>query len=122
MTRHHLCRASSFGGGVLVGLDLALYNTAVMRTTATTATLFGNSAPIFVGVGTWILSDENRRRNFWTGLMLAMGGAAVVMVANAGGHGAAGDLPARLHVDWCRRLFCASTSWRPSTSAKRWTR
>ena len=41
----------ALGGGVFFGLDLALYNTAVMRTTATTATLFGNNAPIFVGMG-----------------------------------------------------------------------
>ena len=44
----------ALGGGVFFGLDLALYNTSVMRTTATTATLFGNNAPIFVGIGTWI--------------------------------------------------------------------
>ena len=54
-----------------------------MRTTATTATLFGNSAPIFVGIGTWIFFRRRPQRNFWTGLMLAMGGAAIVMVANA---------------------------------------
>ena len=81
----------ALGGGVFFGLDLALYNTAVMRTTATTATLFGNSAPIFVGIGTWIFFRRKPRRNFWTGLVLAMGGAAIVMIANARGDGAAGD-------------------------------
>src|SRR5262245_51412468 len=33
----------ALAGGVFFGCDLALYNTAVMRTSATTATLFGNN-------------------------------------------------------------------------------
>ena len=87
----------ALGGGVFFGLDLALYNTAVMRTTATTATLFGNSAPIFVGIGTWICFGRKPRRNFWMGLALAMAGAAVVMIANATrSHGATGDLAGAL--------------------------
>ena len=73
----------ALGGGVFFGLDLALYNTAVMRTTATTATLFGNNAPLFVGMGTWIFFRRPPRRNFWIGLALATAGAATVMVANA---------------------------------------
>ena len=73
----------ALGGGVFFGFDLALYNTAVMRTTATTATLFGNNAPIFVGIGTWIFFRRRPKRNFWIGLALAMSGAAVVMIANA---------------------------------------
>jgi drug/metabolite transporter (DMT)-like permease len=87
----------ALGGGVFFGLDLALYNTAVMRTTATTATLFGNNAPIFVGIGTWIFFRRRPRRNFWIGLALAMSGAAIVMVANATRSGTAtGDLTGAL--------------------------
>ena len=73
----------ALGGGVFFGFDLALYNTSVMRTTATTATLFGNNAPIFVGIGTWIFFRRRPKRNFWIGLALAMSGAAVLMIANA---------------------------------------
>ena len=61
-----------------------------MRTTATTATLFGNNAPIFVGIGSWIFFRRKPQRNFWIGLTLAMAGAAIVMVANATRSGAAG--------------------------------
>ena len=53
----------ALGGGVFFGLDLALYNTAVMRTTATTATLFGNNAPIFVGIGTWMFFRRRPKRD-----------------------------------------------------------
>jgi drug/metabolite transporter (DMT)-like permease len=77
---------------VFFGLDLALYNTSVMRTTATTATLFGNNSPIFVGIGTWIFFHRKPKRNFWVGLALAMSGAAILMIANATrGDGATGD-------------------------------
>ena len=80
-------------GGIFFGLDLALYNTAVMRTTATTATLLGNNAPIFVGIGSWLLFKRPPRRTFWIGLALAVAGAAIMMVAAAAGRtGARGDL------------------------------
>jgi drug/metabolite transporter (DMT)-like permease len=89
--------ALAFGGGVFFGLDLALYNTAVMRTTATTATLFGNNAPIFVGLGSWLFFRRRPRRVFWIGLALASAGAAVVMIANATAkQGATGDLTGAL--------------------------
>ena len=80
-------------GGIFFGLDLALYNTAVMRTTATTATLLGNNAPIFVGIGSWLLFKRPPRRTFWIGLGLAVAGAAIMMVAAAAGKaGGRGDL------------------------------
>jgi drug/metabolite transporter (DMT)-like permease len=83
----------ALGGGVFFGLDLALYNSAVMRTTATTATLLGNNAPIFVGIGTWLFFKRRPARRFWIGLALAMTGAVIVIAANAApGTGATGDL------------------------------
>jgi drug/metabolite transporter (DMT)-like permease len=71
----------ALAGGAFFGMDLTLYNTAVMRTTATTATLLGNNAPIFVGIGSWIFFKRRPTRRFWIGLALAMAGAAVVMTS-----------------------------------------
>lgn len=83
----------AIGGGVFFGLDLALYNSAVMRTTATTATLLGNNAPIFVGIGSWLFFKRTPPRRFWIGLALAMFGAVIVIAANAArGKAAPGDL------------------------------
>jgi drug/metabolite transporter (DMT)-like permease len=80
-------------GGVFFGLDLALYNTAVMRTTATTASLFGNNSPIFVGLGTWIFFRRRPHQRFWIGLALATIGAAILMISNATSpSGATGDV------------------------------
>jgi len=82
----------AFAGGVFFGLDLAFYNTAVMRTTATMATLLGNNAPIFVGIGTWLLFKRPPPRRYWAGLALAMSGAVIVMIAMTGSQGRSGDL------------------------------
>ncbi len=82
----------AFAGGVFFGLDLAFYNTAVMRTTATMATLLGNNAPIFVGIGTWLLFKRPPQRRYWAGLAVAMSGAAIVMISMAGHQDRSGDL------------------------------
>jgi drug/metabolite transporter (DMT)-like permease len=79
-------------GGAFFGLDLALYNTAVMMTTAAEATLFGNNAPIFVGLGTWLFFRRRPKRTFWIGLVLATMGAAVVMIAGPGGEANRGSM------------------------------
>jgi drug/metabolite transporter (DMT)-like permease len=76
----------ALAGGAFFGLDLALYNTAVLMTTASTATLLGNNAPIFVGIGSWLFLGRRPPRRFWVGLGLALlGGALVVITAIAGG-------------------------------------
>lgn len=98
----------ALGGGVFFGLDLALYNTAVMRTTATTATLFGNNSPIFVGLGTWLFFRRRPKRTFWVGLALASAGAAIVMVANATAkQGATGDVTGALMSIGAAAFFAA---------------
>ena len=42
-------------GGLFFALDLALYNSAILRTSAANATLLGNNTPIVVGLLTWIV-------------------------------------------------------------------
>jgi drug/metabolite transporter (DMT)-like permease len=98
----------ALGGGVFFGLDLALYNTSVMRTTATTATLFGNNAPIFVGIGTWIFFRRRPQRRFWAGLALAMTGVAVVMVQSVKRGGFAGTEVSGAMMSLCAAAFFAA--------------
>jgi drug/metabolite transporter (DMT)-like permease len=62
----------ALAGGAFFGLDLALYNTAVLMTTASTATLLGNNAPIFVGIGSWLFFGRRPAPRFWVGLGLAL--------------------------------------------------
>ena len=76
-------RLLALAGGAFFGLDLALYNTAVMQTKAATATLLGNNAPLFVGLGTWLFFRRRPRASFWVGLALALVGCAVIVARDA---------------------------------------
>src|SRR5829696_6266881 len=60
-------------GGVFFALDLALWNTAVLRTQAAVAATLGNNTPIFVGIMSWLVLRRRPRASFWIGLALAVG-------------------------------------------------
>jgi drug/metabolite transporter (DMT)-like permease len=79
-------------GGVFFALDLALWNTAVMRTQAAVASILGNNTPIFVGLMSWLVLRRRPRASFWIGLVLAMAGGVAIMSADLGKDGAAGSL------------------------------
>ncbi len=66
-------------GGVLTALDHAFWNTSVLYTTAANATLFGNTAPLWVALAAWLIFKEKLKARFWTGLALALAGAAIVL-------------------------------------------
>jgi len=66
-------------GGVLFGLDLVFWSTGIVMSGATAPTLMANTAPLWVGLGSWLLFRERQKGLFWFGLLLAMGGAAVVL-------------------------------------------
>lgn len=65
--------------GLFFACDLATWNTAVLMTNAANATLFGNTAPLWVGIGALVLFKEKLRPLFWGGMLLAMFGVAVIL-------------------------------------------
>jgi drug/metabolite transporter (DMT)-like permease len=69
-------------GGVFFALDLALWNTAVLRTQAAVASILGNNTPVFVGILSWAVFRRRPRASFWIGLALAMAGCLAIMSAN----------------------------------------
>ncbi|MGC2764302.1 MAG: DMT family transporter [Candidatus Acidiferrum sp.] len=73
-------------GGVFFALDLALYNTAILKTSAANATLLGNNSPIVVGLLSWLISRRRPQRAFWFGLLLALGGSFVILWVDLGKH------------------------------------
>ena len=86
-------------GGAFFGFDLLFFNTAVLRTSATTAVLLGNNAPVFVGLGAWLIFDRQPGASFWWGLALSLTGCAAIVLADTTSTGigpgnAAGDLMA----------------------------
>jgi len=81
----------AFAGGAFFAFDLVLFNSAVLRTSAATAVLLGNNAPIFVGLGTWVFLGKRPRAAFWTGLALALAGCAFIVFADVSNRGT--DMP-----------------------------
>ena len=71
--------AVAFAGGVFFALDLALWNTAVLRTQAAIASILGNNTPIVVGLMSWIVFRRRPRASFWAGLALALAGCVAIM-------------------------------------------
>jgi drug/metabolite transporter (DMT)-like permease len=70
-------------GGAFFALDLLLWNTALLMTSAAQATLLANNAPIWVGLGAMVFLREKLPRLYWIGLFLALFG--MVLVARPAG-------------------------------------
>jgi drug/metabolite transporter (DMT)-like permease len=79
--------AVAVAGGVFFALDLALWNTAVLRTQAAIASILGNNTPIVVGLMSWAVFHRRPRASFWTGLSLALAGCVAIMSASLRGDG-----------------------------------
>jgi drug/metabolite transporter (DMT)-like permease len=79
-------------GGVFFALDLALWNTALMRTQAAVASILGNNTPFFVGMMTWLILRRRPRASFWIGLALALAGCLLIISADLRRGGSAGEL------------------------------
>jgi drug/metabolite transporter (DMT)-like permease len=73
-------------GGLFFALDLALYNTAILKTSAANATLLGNNTPIVVGLLSWLIFRKRPKAAFWLGLSLALAGIIVILWADFGKH------------------------------------
>ncbi len=73
-------------GGLFFALDLALYNTSILKTTAANATLLGNNTPIVVGLLSWLVFRKRPQAAFWLGLMMAIAGTLVILWADLGRH------------------------------------
>ena len=69
--------------GVFFALDLAFFNTAIMRSSAATTSLLGSNAPVFVGLGSWLFLGRRPHRLFWTGLAASSIGIALMIWAGA---------------------------------------
>lgn len=73
-------------GGLFFALDLALYNTSILKTSAANATLLGNNTPIVVGLLSWIIFRKRPAAAFWLGLALAISGTLVVLWSDLSRH------------------------------------
>jgi drug/metabolite transporter (DMT)-like permease len=70
-------------GGVFFAADLGTWASGVMLSGATNPTLLANMAPLWVGLGSLVLFRERLNLRFWIGLVVAMGGAVLVLGIDA---------------------------------------
>ena len=65
--------------GVFTAFDLGLWTASLSFTTAANATLLGNTAPLWVALGTWLIFRQRLTPAFWRGLAITLLGAALIM-------------------------------------------
>jgi drug/metabolite transporter (DMT)-like permease len=80
--------------GVFFAGDVGLFNTAVMHTSAGSATFLGNNAPLVVGLLTWAATRKMPSGRFWTALAIGSSGAWLIVSVDA--HHAASEYSADL--------------------------
>ena len=65
--------------GAFTAFDLALWTASLAYTTAANATLLGNTAPLWVALGTWLILKQKLTAGFWRGMFVALLGAVLIL-------------------------------------------
>ena len=73
-------------GGLFFSLDLILWNTSLLLTSAATSTLLANNAPVWVGLASLVLFRERLPARFWLGLVIALAGMSFLVGLDAWRH------------------------------------
>ncbi len=81
-------RLGAVAAGLLLGVDLVLWNHAIADVGAGVATVLGNLQVLFVAVAAWLLLGERLSRGFLVALPVVLAG--VVLVSGLADHGGTG--------------------------------
>ena len=65
--------------GIFTALDFTLWNSSLDFTTASNATLLGNTSPLWVALAAVVIFREKLNGRFWLALAVALAGALLVM-------------------------------------------
>src|SRR6185503_7644958 len=65
--------------GIFTACDLALWTSSLSFTTASNATLLGNTAPLWVALGAWLILKQQLTPGFWRGLTITLLGTVLIM-------------------------------------------
>lgn len=60
--------------GTCFGLDMSFWSTGIVASNATIPTIFANTSPIWVGLGSLIFFREKHKLLFWAGILLSFAG------------------------------------------------
>lgn len=85
-------RRTLVASGAFLAVHFALFIGAFAYTSVASAVVFTTTAPLWVGLASWLVLREPPSRRTWTGIAVAMAGAVVVAVGDAG-EGAVGSNP-----------------------------
>lgn len=66
-------------GGLVFALNISLWCSALNFTTASAVTLLDNTAPVWVGLISWIVLREKQSWRYWLGLLVTIGGAGMMI-------------------------------------------
>ncbi len=58
--------------GIVFAIDIAIWNIAIQKSSATQATLLANLSPVWVGMGSFFLLKNKPSANFWIGTTVAL--------------------------------------------------
>ncbi len=70
-------------GSLFFALDLALWNTSILLTSAAVSTLLANNSPLWVGLGAMLLFRERLSQKYWLGLTIALTGMVLIVGGKA---------------------------------------
>lgn len=65
--------------GICFGIEIAIWNAAMMMTSVANGTLLSNLSPLFVALGAHFILGQRFSRTFHIGLVLSLAGAGVLM-------------------------------------------
>lgn len=65
--------------GILFASDVAVWNVAIQKSSATQATLLTNLAPVWVGILSYVFLKNKPARNFWMGTLIALFGMLILV-------------------------------------------
>ncbi|MEO6522563.1 MAG: DMT family transporter [Mucilaginibacter sp.] len=66
-------------GGLVFGLDIAVWNISILKSTATISTLIANLAPLWVGLLTLLIFKKQPGISFWLGTLIAICGMVILV-------------------------------------------
>lgn len=68
--------------GLLFGCDIVLWNTSIVISKASISTLLANLAPVWVGLGYWLIWRKKLKMSYWAGTSIALAGVAIIVGFN----------------------------------------
>ncbi len=69
----------AIAGGLFFSLDMFFWTKGIVVSGATIPTVLANTAPLWVGLGSWFFFREQPGERFWIGLLVTVGGASMIL-------------------------------------------